>query len=142
MSNLARTLINQVVRSAVYLVAASGLLIGCFDDEQRAFLNARETKAPGRVAAEYDGFAGPTRSEIELGAGRTLVVTYDLEVEDGELALSLYAPWRLPIWQRTFKASGRGRFEVPIQVGGTYVLEVRGADTRGKYDVRWRIEQR
>lgn len=87
----------------------------------------------------YQFFDGKETEGIEIGAGDTFRLTYDIEVNDGALNLELVDPNRAVVWQANFLEDAKDVFEFVPESGGRYTLNIIGDGTNGGVELRWKI---
>jgi len=88
----------------------------------------------------YQFFDGKETERIEMAAGDTFRLSYDIEVNDGALNLELIDPDRDVVWQMTFREDVNDVFEFIPETGGRYTLNVIGDGTNGGVELRWKIK--
>ena len=88
----------------------------------------------------YQFFDGKETERIEMAAGDTFRLSYDIEVNDGALNLELIDPDRDVVWQMTFLEDVNDVFEFIPETGGRYTLNVIGDGTNGGVELRWKIK--
>lgn len=87
----------------------------------------------------YQFFDGKETERIEIGAGDTFELSYDIEVNDGALNLELIDPDQAVVWQMTFLEDAKDIFEFVPKSGGRYKLNIIGDSTKGGVELRWKI---
>ena len=88
----------------------------------------------------YQFFDGKETERIEMAAGDTFRLSYDIEVNDGALNLELIDPDRDVVWQMTFLEDVNDVIEFIPETGGRYTLNVIGDGTNGGVELRWKIK--
>ena len=101
-------------------------------------LDWRGSSGPDYMSFRYVSFHG-----CEWRVGRVkrrgfLWLRYQADLRRGRLSLELANSEGTPIWQCCLRGSGSERLKVPIPEPGVYQLRVRGENTSGAYDLRWR----
>ena len=89
--------------------------------------------------ASYRLFDGEERERINIDAGETFSLSYDINVKDGALSLRFLNPDGDSIWEETFLEDGEGIFDFTAEESGRYVLVVSGDNTEGNFDLTWDI---
>jgi hypothetical protein len=131
---------RRAVLIALALLTMGAALIGC--RRSRLSVGLRDT---------YTSFSGVEQKVLRLEAGETLELDYEVAVETGELTLLLLGPDGETIWREQFEgaegsetvadASHSGRKEVAVgEESGRYELRIIGRDTKGSFDISWRVE--
>jgi hypothetical protein len=91
--------------------------------------------------ASYRLFDGEERERIQIDAGDTLSLSYDLNVKDGALSLQFVNPDGDTLWEETFLEDGEGVFDFTAEASGRYTLVVAGDNTEGNFDLSWEISE-
>jgi len=94
---------------------------------------------PNRIHYTYLLFTGSESSLFTVEAGKTLVLSYDVEVEGGSLTIKVRRGVGQTIWERSFHESSSGSAEIGLEEAGAYFVVVKGEAARGGFDVRWEV---
>lgn len=121
------------LRIALILIAAV-LLTSCTRQVGWVGLNYGNT-----FDFSYQFFDGKETEKIEIEAGDTLTLSYDIEVNDGALNLELLGPDQAVVWQTSFLEDVNDVFEFTPTAGGRYTLNIIGDSTNGGVELRWKI---
>jgi hypothetical protein len=99
------------------------------------------TSIPGHMVASYQYLDDTIDSQVTAETGEMLVMTHELQVEQGTLSLEVQNPQGATIKRIERKAPGEanGQTNIDIPQDGTYRLLVQGKETRGAYDIRWNV---
>lgn len=89
--------------------------------------------------ATYQLFDGKKTEKFQIGAGDTLSLTYDLDVDDGALTIELVSPEGEAVWATSFLDDAEDMYEFTAQASGRYTLNIIGDDTEGGFDLNWEI---
>ena len=77
-------------------------------------------------------------------AGETLVIDYDVQVDEGRVALRLweltFPPFKDIDWSTGFRADAQGTHRVPIEESGLYMIRLSYFAFGGDIELDWRIE--
>jgi len=90
-------------------------------------------------AASYRLFDGEERERINIDAGDTLSLSYDINVKNGALSLQFVNPDEEIILEETYIEDGEGVFDFTAEESGRYTLIVLGDNTEGNFDLTWDI---
>jgi major membrane immunogen (membrane-anchored lipoprotein) len=85
----------------------------------------------------YNLFDGRKVERIQLDAGETFNLTYDLEVDDGALRFELLDPDREVVWETSFLEDHEDEFRFRAEKSGRYTLRINGDQTKGGFELRW-----
>jgi hypothetical protein len=122
----------------VALLPAASLLVDC-GARSSLRIGWRETDGLKGKSACYASFSGLERRTLRLDAGETVALTYDVEVEEGALTLSLVDPDGEPLWKETFQQGAADEIRVRAPRNGRYELRIEGHQTGGSFDFSWRV---
>lgn len=129
------------VATIVVLVAL--LAMGTFNFQRIADVRVGfvGTSMPGHMIASYQYLDDTIDSQVTAQMGEMLVMTHELQVEQGTLSLEVQNPQGATIKRIERKAPGEanGQTNIDIPQDGTYRLLVQGDETRGAYDIRWNV---
>ena len=89
------------------------------------------------IDASYQLFDGQKVERIQVDAGDTFNLTYDIEVEDGALRFELLDPDREVIWEASFLEDNEDMIHFQAEKSGRYVLKINGDQTKGGFDLHW-----
>ena len=92
-----------------------------------------------RMRASYTLFDGQSGTAVDLAAGETMSLAYDLEITKGSLSLQIVDPDRMVVWEDSFSESSVGSASVTADNGGSYRLVIIGKSSRGGFDLHWEI---
>lgn len=87
---------------------------------------------------------GWTTWPIPMLAGETLVIDYDVTVDEGQVALRLweyvFPPFKDINWGTGFRQDDRGTLRVPIEASGLYRIRISYFAFGGDVVLDWRVE--
>lgn len=89
--------------------------------------------------ASYQLFDGEEREKIQLDAGDTISLSYDVEVEDGALTIQFVDPDGDAVWEETFLENEENVFDFTAEASGRFSLIVAGDNAEGSFDFSWEI---
>jgi hypothetical protein len=89
--------------------------------------------------ASYRLFNGEERERIQIDAGESFSLSYDVTVEDGALNLRFVNPDGDTLWDENFIEDGEGVFDFTPEESGRYTLVVTGDNNQGSFDLSWDI---
>ena len=95
--------------------------------------------APGgslNVQPTLDPAVADDRYEVELGAGDTRAIVYEVTLTRGGLALQIQGADGV-VWRKVLNASESSREQFTVQQGGVYELLVFRQNFDGNYAFRW-----
>ena len=91
--------------------------------------------------ASYQLFDGEERERIQVDAGDTFSLSYDVTVDDGALTLQIEDPDGNTVWEETFLDDDEGVYEFTSDSSGRINLIVVGDNTEGSFDLSWEISE-
>ena len=91
--------------------------------------------------ASYQLFDGEERERIQLDAGDTISLSYELNVEDGALTIQFVDPDGDTVWEETFLEDEENVFDFTAEASGRYSLVVAGDNAEGSFDLTWDISE-
>jgi len=91
--------------------------------------------------ASYQLFDGEERERIQVDAGDTFSLSYDVTVDDGALTLQIEDPDGNTVWEETFLDDDEGVYEFTPESSGRINLIVLGDNTEGSFDLSWEISE-
>ncbi len=89
------------------------------------------------IDVSYHLFDGRKVEHIQVDAGDTFNLTYDIDVDEGALRLELLDPDREVIWEASFLEDNADEMHFQAEISGRYILRIDGDQTRGGFDLRW-----
>jgi hypothetical protein len=98
------------------------------------------SSTPGHIGAHFRYFDGNDGRPVSGNAGGNLTIHYDLEPTKGTLALHVVSPEGDSIWTRSSSEPAAGSTTIPLQETGRYQVEITGQQSRGGFDVDYRVE--
>ena len=129
------------IRNTLWILMAAvlgGGLVGCGRTTVR--IGWLESNLPGRFSASYVTFTGSESRRVQVDAGETLVLTYDVEVTRSTLAIRVEAPDDRVLWDRSFPGDAQGSVELPLEQDGWHSIVVDGDSTGGSFRLSWALE--
>lgn len=121
------------IKLGVLIIMASVLLTSC--DKRMMFVGS-STKS--KLSASYKLFTGTEEKKVKLKSGETLSMDYNSKVEKGELSMKLYGPDNEVLKELGTNESGTEKVEADQD--GKYRIEVKGEDTKGSFEVTFKVE--
>ena len=91
--------------------------------------------------ATYMHFDGKQKETIQISAGDTFSLDYDVEIEEGVLTLQMLNPDKDVLWEATFLQDNSDEFSFTSEESGRYTLNVLGDETQGGFDLEWNIAE-
>ncbi|MEK4853621.1 hypothetical protein NST04_27520 [Paenibacillus sp. FSL H7-0756] len=116
------------------LIAMVPLLLTACD--KRMMFAGSSTKS--KLSASYKLFTGTEEKKVKLKRGETLSMDYNSKVEKGELSMKLYGPDNEVLKELGTNESGTEKVEADKD--GKYRIEVKGDDTKGSFEVTFKVE--
>ena len=101
-----------------------------------------ETQSPGDADAALFPDTYSEVSELQLRAGQTLIVNYDVEINNpdrGRVFVIVRDPTGEIIWRAMFSATVRDSAEIPIDTAGTYQVAGAFQNLSGSYQLTYDI---
>mgnify|MGYP006295936137 CR=1 FL=1 len=89
------------------------------------------------IDVSYQLFDGKKVERIQVDAGETFNLTYDVEVDAGALRFDLLDPDRDLVWEAAFLEDGEDEMSFRAEQSGRYILRITGDQTQGGFDLRW-----
>jgi hypothetical protein len=89
--------------------------------------------------ASYQLFDGEERERIQLDAGDTFSLSYEVGVDDGALTIQFVDPDGNAIWEETFLEDEENVFDFTAKASGRYSLVVAGDKAEGSFDLSWDV---
>jgi len=89
------------------------------------------------IDVSYQLFDGRKVERIQVDAGDTFNLTYDIEVDDGALRFELLDPDREVVWEASFLEDNEDEIHFQTEKSGRYILKINGDQTKGGFDLRW-----
>lgn len=131
--------VKQMKRKGIFLgvlvLMIVTLLVAC--DKKLVFVGSN-TSTKNKIEASYRLFTGTEEKKINLKNGEKLVIDYQSEVEKGELTIKLYDPDDQLLQDLSTNKSGNENIEVSKD--GIYRFEITGNDTKGSFEITYKIE--
>ncbi len=115
----------------VYLLSACS-----FDNGLR--LSSGNSSAKKHMSSSFALLSGENTKEIKLKKDATLVITYNIKIESGDLKVTLNNPKGSEIV--AFNNTQKGKKEIRVDESGVYEIVVLGKDAKGSYDIRWEAQ--
>lgn len=101
-------------------------------------LDWRGSSGPDYMSFRYVSFHGCEWRVVRIKRRGFLWLRYQADLRRGRLSLELADADGEPVWECCLRGSGSERLKVPVPEPGIYQLRVRGENTSGAYDLRWR----
>ena len=98
------------------------------------------SSTPGHIGAHFRYFDGNDSRPFSANAGGHLAIRYDLEPSKGTLALHVLSPEGDAIWTRSAAEPALGSATIPLHETSRYQVEITGQQSRGGFDVNYRVE--
>ena len=98
------------------------------------------SSTPGHIGAHFRYFDGTDSRPVFGNAGGRLTIHYDLEPSQGTLGLHVLSPEGDAIWTRSAAEPALGSATIPLHETGRYQVEITGQQSRGGFDVNYRVE--
>jgi hypothetical protein len=89
--------------------------------------------------ASYQLFDGEERERIQLDAGDSFSLSYEVDVDDGALTIQFADPDGDAIWEETFMEDEEDVFDFTAKASGRYSLIVTGDKAEGSFDFSWDV---
>ena len=87
----------------------------------------------------YTLFSGQETENINLRTGEILAISFDVEVESGELQMILMNDSEEPVWKITLKESLSDVTSYQATENGDFYLVIKGMDAAGSFNITWQI---
>lgn len=120
------------------ILLVAGLVIGCKADSVE--VGMVETHLGNEWHANYTTFSGTKADTFRADAGQTLVVEYDVVVEEGMLDIQVENPDGEVDWKVALEDDDVDTVQVPLEREGRYTLRIRGESTGGGWDLTWEVQ--
>ncbi|MNW38111.1 hypothetical protein D3C74_151700 [compost metagenome] len=111
------------------------LLAAC--NERIVFMGS-SSSTKNKIEASYKLFTGTDEKKVSLKNGQTLAIDYQSEVQKGELTIKLYDPDNQLLKDLSTNKSGNEK--IGVDKDGIYRLEITGNNTKGSYELTYKIE--
>lgn len=123
------------------LTIASALIAGCgWTGWTGIKVGFQESTRNGHWDLHYGTFTAREVKTFSADAGNTLAFDYKVEVEKGELSLTVENPVGEAIFARVLTESTHDTVRLPLEQDGRYSIVVVGNDTGGSTDLDWDVE--
>ena len=93
------------------------------------------------IDVSYQLFDGKKFERIQMDAGDTFSLTYDVEVDDGALRFDLVDPDREQVWEASFLEDSEDEMTFRVEKSGRYLLRITGDQTEGGFELRWETNE-
>ena len=87
----------------------------------------------------YNEFSGKEIKSIKVNEGETLEFSFDIEVQEGELAIKILDPSENTVWEKEFIQSVSEGDAITATESGRYRLVVEGLETAGAFIITWQV---
>jgi hypothetical protein len=118
-------------------VAFTGLVAAC--GQSSLEIGMVETNLPGRWEASYTTFTGTKDDTIRAQAGQILEFTYDVQVDKGDLSISVDRHDREALWEVSLQEDARDAVEIALDRDGPYTIVVEGDKAGGSFELSWEL---
>lgn len=93
------------------------------------------------IDVSYQFFDGKTDEKVQVDAGDSFYLTYDIKVDNGELHLELIDPDRELVWEASFLEDNQDEMRFRAVKSGRYLLRMIGHQTKGGFELRWETRE-
>jgi len=97
------------------------------------------TNIGNEMNCRYKLFSDQETDRIKVESGETLEISYDVEVESGELRISLLNPDEEVVWEKDFMEAASDTATYQANEDGKLILIVEGVDTEGLFNISWQV---
>ncbi len=111
------------------------VLPSCEDSGTRILYSG--SKVGDQICASYELFTGKDEKTIMVEKGDTISFSYVSSVEQGNLKMEIYNPDDVLI--TSFTTNKTGTKQLDIEKTGTHTVLITGNQTKGRYQVSWKI---
>ncbi len=129
---------NRKSTIIIYFLLTVILLSACSTSSQRVGWSC--INPSGELNCTYRLFSGKEIEKISLENGEKLTVDFDVQIESGEVKISLQNPEGVPVWDTGLSQTTLDIFSIEIKESGDYLLIVEGIKSRGSFIFDWEIE--
>ena len=88
----------------------------------------------------YQTFTGYEVNRLDVTAGETISLTYDMEINKGSLHLQVIAPNDTTVWEKMLLDSESDTVEFRVEQSGEYVLRIDADNAGGSMEAEWRVK--
>ena len=88
----------------------------------------------------YQTFTGYEVNRLDVTAGETISLTYDMEINKGSLHLQVIAPNDTTVWEKMLLDSESDTVEFRVEHSGEYVLRIDADNAGGSMEAEWRVK--
>ena len=120
---------------ALLCVVSVLALPSCEDSGTRILYSG--SKVGDQICASYELFTGKDKKTIMVDKGDTITFSYVSSVEKGNLKMEIYNPDDILI--TSFTSNKTGTKQLDIEKTGTHTVLITGNQTKGRYQVSWKI---
>ena len=99
-----------------------------------------ETSGLSHTNVRYNYFDGVERMSFRAEKGDKIQLDFDLQVEEGSLAINLEDPDGDQVWSMTYQEDAEESASLNAPENGRYYLRVEGKATEGGYEIDWDVE--
>lgn len=119
------------------LVVSGGLVLACSPQLRVGWIGSAQGD---QMQYRYNTFSGTERAVVQMEAGQQLVVTYDITVDKGALALRILGPQDNVLWEERYQENGEGEISIAPTENGRHEIIVEGQIAGGSFTVSWQVE--
>ena len=111
---------------------------GCFSGAGTARLQCDIVAEEG--VGGNQRFDGVERMSFRAEKGDKIQLDFDLQVEEGSLAINLEDPDGNQVWSMTYQEDAQESASLNAPQNGRYYLRVEGEAAEGGYEIGWDVE--
>lgn len=93
-----------------------------------------------KIDFTYQTFTGYEVNRLDVTAGETISLTYDMVIDKGSLHLQVIAPNDKTVWEKMLLDSESDTVEFRAEHSGEYVLRIDADNAGGSMEAEWRVK--
>lgn len=100
-------------------------------------INVSNSKSIKKISGSSTNWTGDKNKEFEFKKGQIINFHYNSELKSGELSVQILNPSKEVI--QVFAVNKEGNLKIEIEESGTYIIEIKGNEFKGNYQIEWQI---
>jgi len=92
------------------------------------------------IKCSYTTFTGIEKRGVWVKAHQCILLSYKVTVSSGNLQIRIESPSGIILWQNLFESDESGVVNIKANQSGWYEVFIEGENTRGSFDIRWKVK--